>query len=45
MNRSDDGAVWEWNLPILKGFDGYVVAELGAQLVGLACYQEVVHGY
>jgi len=44
MNRGDYGAVWEWNLPFLEGLDRYVIAELSPQLVGLARYQEIVHG-
>ena len=38
--RGNDCAVRERKLPFPKGLDRYVVAELGAQLVGLACYQE-----
>src|SRR5271165_3695113 len=44
MNGGNDGAVRERARPFSKGLDGYVVAELSAQLVGLARYQELVHG-
>jgi hypothetical protein len=44
MNRGNDGAVWERERPFLKGLDRYIVAELSAQLVALACDQKVVHG-
>jgi hypothetical protein len=39
MNRGNDAAVREWDFPFLKGLDRYFVAELNAQLVGLAWYQ------
>ena len=42
MNRCNDGAVWERDLSFLNGLDRNVVAELSAQLVGLALYQEVI---
>jgi len=35
MQRGNDCAVWERQLPFLKGLDRYLVAELGAQLVEL----------
>src|SRR5271165_157169 len=44
MNGGNDGAVRERARPFSKGLDGYVVAELSAQLVGLTRYQELVHG-
>src|SRR5271165_581143 len=44
MNSGNNGAVWERDRSFLKGLDRYIVAELGAQLVGLAWYQELGHG-
>ena len=44
MNRCNDGAVWERDLSFFNGLDRNVVAELSAQLVGLALDQEVIHG-
>ena len=38
MKRGNDGVVWERDLPFFKGFDGYIVAKLSAQLVGHAWY-------
>jgi hypothetical protein len=38
MNRGNDGAVRERNLPFFEGLDRYIVAELSAQLVGPAQY-------
>src|SRR6516162_11671782 len=43
MQRSNDCAVWEGDRPFLEGFDRYLIAELGAQLIDLVCHQ-VVHG-
>src|ERR1700737_240133 len=44
MKRGNDGAVWERERPFLKGLESYIVTELSAQLVGLAWYEELVHG-
>jgi hypothetical protein len=38
MNRGNYGAIRERVLPFLKRLDRYIVAELGAQLVDLACH-------
>ena len=44
VNRGNDAAVRERELPFLKGFDRFIVAELSAQLVGLAWYKKLVNG-
>ena len=43
-DRGNDGAVWERERPFLKGIDRYIVAELSAQLVAFAWYEEVIQG-
>jgi hypothetical protein len=44
MNRGNDGAVWERERPFLEGPDGYIVADLSAQLLAHAGEMELLHG-